>query len=1336
MNFGTINQIACQNVPQPVSPECSDPAFALANPGVCPADTLILKPGSALCCLLGSIQYSAILVVNGAETDVTSETTFSTSNPEVVIIGSSSGNATGVSGGTATISGLYEDDSGNIRVASASLDVLGEENCCGEIQTAIMVLVDVSYSMSQLFGGTYATKLDYAKAAASQFIAQMNGNKDLVGLMSFYDGYDTVLSTPSSSPSTVAALVPGIAQGVELTGFNKALQDAITQLNGTAANEQVILIISDGQDTSTFDPTDNSDSITTANAFKASGGFIMCLGCRSAGNDFLLLEALSTGGMFVNGYPSVASSALNYLYDLKGYVCAGNCVPAGDDYVPTPQLHYCAFNNWRVYDGQVDLIGDGLDDFLPGNGLYVNLFGSSNVVVAPVGARYTPGQLFSKSSFALQSGHVYRLSFSLAGNQVNDVSQSALFKVFGLNSDGLANPAIAPDVAVNESGAALSQTPTYKYVYTYLNANGETLQSPSASATPTTAGASMVVTPTANLDASSINVYRTTGQTPDSPYYLIATLTGSAISYTDYMNESDMLAALSAGTIDDCQTPPSINTSSTEIPLLTQVVSVTDYQQPFITYSFTFTAPNDVQAWISAQQTIPASSALGMNHGLLLDNVSFSDTTNLETLLTDNFDTENSIYVPPACGTGSVYTSTGATNVSVPLMTSNNTPSGIASDSGGDSTAYSAFAGYLPIWEVGGLAPAIVSLEGNGAWIQYEFTSAITPTSYMMSLQQTGSDEGQGQYPTAWALQASNDGLTWTTLDTHSGDSYFNTGTDAKPVSQTYSLSGGIAYSYFRITFSAWNTVTSLGSYLCAIQFNGTQAAYGYSTGYNCSGYGCINSGPLPVQVSDPNPLPNIEAGYTPPIVYNSTQQECVGCPSGYTNIGTYSNSFVNLIPAMTSYTAPSGTVSSSQEPTEYESWRAFDGNPTDTWGYNDGTNGITLPAWIQYEFPTATLINVYAFYQGPLETFPRSWTFQGSNDGSTWTTLDTQTGYQGQSGTANVFPISNATAYQFYRINVTEANNSTITSMSGIKMGVVSSAPQQACATASATSTISQQDAINQATAAATTQAQSQLNCVPSYTATENATATCPVGTAGTPNSVTESATYTSLISLTDAQNQASALAQAAATEALVNSNCTCASTNGNKLIINAAPENSNTAAAATPYPSVKCVSGLTGVITKVTVSVNGLFTTSNFDVILLLQAPDGTTVELMGYCGVPATGSFSNVLFDDAAGSSIPCSGNPPIPPMVPGPSYPNTVNTCPPPSGATVSTFKPTQCGLELPSAPASAPQPSLPYQTTLASLIGKNPNGTWSLWVFNFSAGDSGSICSWDLNISSS
>jgi hypothetical protein len=87
-------------------------------------------------------------------------------------------------------------------------------------------------------------------------------------------------------------------------------------------------------------------------------------------------------------------------------------------------VNYTGFANWNVTAGSVDLIGQpGFYDFLPGNGRYVDMDGSTNQA----------GRLESKASFTINPGDTYHLDFSLAGNQRNTALERTHVVFFGFD---------------------------------------------------------------------------------------------------------------------------------------------------------------------------------------------------------------------------------------------------------------------------------------------------------------------------------------------------------------------------------------------------------------------------------------------------------------------------------------------------------------------------------------------------------------------------------------------------------------------------------------------------------------------------------------------------------------------------------------------------------------------------------------------------------------------------------------------------------------------------------------------------------------------------------------
>jgi subtilisin-like proprotein convertase family protein len=142
-----------------------------------------------------------------------------------------------------------------------------------------------------------------------------------------------------------------------------------------------------------------------------------------------------------------------------------------------------------------------------------------------------------------------------------------------------------------------------------------------------------------------------------------------------------------------------------------------------------------------------------------------------------------------------------------------------------------------------------------------------------------------------------------------------------------------------------------------------------------------------------------------------------------------------------------------------------------------------------------------------------------------------------------------------------------------------------------------------------------------------------------------------------------------------------------------------------ATPYPSVINVSGLSGAVSKVTVTLMGLSHTFPNDIDMLLVGPAGQDVIIMAHVG----GSFGiinvTLTLDDAAVNSLP-----------------NTQIV----SG----TYKPTDhaAGIVFPS-----PARPGPFGTTLSVFSNTVANGAWSLFVLDDTANDHGTMAGWSLTI---
>ncbi|OLB77055.1 MAG: alpha-mannosidase [Actinobacteria bacterium 13_2_20CM_2_71_6] len=83
----------------------------------------------------------------------------------------------------------------------------------------------------------------------------------------------------------------------------------------------------------------------------------------------------------------------------------------------------------------------------------------------------------------------------------------------------------------------------------------------------------------------------------------------------------------------------------------------------------------------------------------------------------------------------------------------------------------------------------------------------------------------------------------------------------------------------------------------------------------------------------------------------------------------------------------------------------------------------FTATAWVQFKLSEPVAVVAYALSSAndAAERDPRDWTLQGSADGQTWSTVDTQTGQQFSARfQTKEYHFTNPSAYQFYRLDIT----------------------------------------------------------------------------------------------------------------------------------------------------------------------------------------------------------------------------------------------------------------------------------------------------------------------------
>ncbi|HWH70036.1 MAG TPA: hypothetical protein VNT26_11670, partial [Candidatus Sulfotelmatobacter sp.] len=148
-----------------------------------------------------------------------------------------------------------------------------------------------------------------------------------------------------------------------------------------------------------------------------------------------------------------------------------------------------------------------------------------------------------------------------------------------------------------------------------------------------------------------------------------------------------------------------------------------------------------------------------------------------------------------------------------------------------------------------------------------------------------------------------------------------------------------------------------------------------------------------------------------------------------------------------------------------------------------------------------------------------------------------------------------------------------------------------------------------------------------------------------------------------------------------------------------------------ASVYPATITVSGLSGVVGKVTVTLTNLSHTYTRDIDMLLVGPAGQSVLLMSDAG-GTNSSVTNLTLtlDDSAANSLSSSD-----PLTSGVFRP--------------ANFRGNDGANDL----FLSPAPAGPYGSGLSAFNGTDPNGTWSLYLMDDEGVDTGSLGGWSLNI---
>jgi hypothetical protein len=318
--------------------------------------------------------------------------------------------------------------------------------------------------------------------------------------------------------------------------------------------------------------------------------------------------------------------------------------------------------------------------------------------------------------------------------------------------------------------------------------------------------------------------------------------------------------------------------------------------------------------------------------------------------------------------------STTWAGVQVPVMTSDNTPSGecFGSSYYNDSRYryYRSFDGTISSTEGWNS-----SENSQTEYIGYDFTRDVVVTKVELACRNSS-------YPQRnVTLRGSHDKVTWDDISVLSSNI-----TDTN--THTYTVSNSTAYRYYSIQSTAGNgnvvTFSYIQFYTDSLCDNSTAMTYIGLNNY------CANK-----------------------LLADATWCSAI-CQS------TYKSSVTNvMIPIMTSDNTPEGETIHSTMNASHPAWKAFDGDDS-SWGGVVGNS-----AWsIGYKFTSKK--KIYAFEFNPVmpdaaNCYGHTFTFKVSNDGSTWETIASYTYATGQKVPLTLVTINDK--YQYYKFDFAGAN-------------------------------------------------------------------------------------------------------------------------------------------------------------------------------------------------------------------------------------------------------------------------------------------------------------------------
>lgn len=360
---------------------------------------------------------------------------------------------------------------------------------------------------------------------------------------------------------------------------------------------------------------------------------------------------------------------------------------------------------------------------------------------------------------------------------------------------------------------------------------------------------------------------------------------------------------------------------------------------------------------------------------------------------------------------------TGAGSV-VSSMTDLTSPSGTVASDGGFNGTYPA--AHLFDNDTSTLAVRTAT-SGNPLIVVYDFGdgNATAINCYRLYAAKPSTVSAPG-FPAEWTFEGSSDNSEWTVLDTRTGQ------TLANETWFTFDFSNTTAYRYYRMKVTKGSRYDTSTSKDPRIDFGG-EMELGFATRgkLRVDLSGVANSDLSGITIGD-----RVDVETVGDSLVLDADVDMSGFPvsatidlKGHTlTVGSLVGGGTITDTSAPAYTNNPASVTSSRTLSGVAS-NLFDGDLS-TIAYTGSTSPD--PVILTFSFNDATIINYYSIYAnspGSSHGLPKEWTFEGSNDNSTWTVLDSHSGVAMTIGNWYEYDFANTKEFTYYRLNITKGN-------------------------------------------------------------------------------------------------------------------------------------------------------------------------------------------------------------------------------------------------------------------------------------------------------------------------